>query len=345
MFKKIAPWLVVAACSLGAVTEAQEGPPTPQNPEQMQEEFQAAFDFGLDAIRDKKYKAAVRAFTRCVAIFPERPTAYYNLACCYSLMANKAEAMKWTEEALKRGFDGFEHMVRDTDLDNIRKEPEFIALVERYRKKLIEGRKSQSGALYFGVRGERQALVVFLHGNGQSPADYRAWKGWAERAGVGLLLLPGTDEIRGQRGWGSSAETVVLEDVKAAIKTYGADPARVLAAGFSTGAYQALSLGLRHPSVFRGVIAFSPYYERSELDASLAKAKNLRVFMTTGRDDPVSDSAREGRDAMVEGGLKVVLRRFDGGHALPGKPEQELTAGLRWVCENERPGAGRRRAF
>ena len=61
-----------------------------------------------------------------------------------------------------------------------------------------------------------------------------------------------------------------------------------MVAGFSTGAYYALTLALQHPDLFRGTVAFSPIYDREEMDKLLpgAKEKGFRAYLVAGLTDP-----------------------------------------------------------
>jgi hypothetical protein len=59
--------------------------------------------------------------------------AYYNLACTYSLTNNKEKALNNLEKSIKAGWFKYSHIQRDTDLDNIRKEPGFNTIIEPIR--------------------------------------------------------------------------------------------------------------------------------------------------------------------------------------------------------------------
>lgn len=50
---------------------------------------------------------------------------YYELACLYSLMNKKQEAIQSLEKAINNGFTNFIHMANDDDLDNIKYTKEF----------------------------------------------------------------------------------------------------------------------------------------------------------------------------------------------------------------------------
>jgi len=61
---------------------------------------------------------------------------YYNLACCYSLQNQKKKAIDAFEKAVSYGFSNYSNAKVDTDLDNIRKDKQFIALMDNIRGKI-----------------------------------------------------------------------------------------------------------------------------------------------------------------------------------------------------------------
>ena len=58
----------------------------------------------------------------------ELSNIYYNLSCIYSLLDNKISAINSLKKAIDAGYNNYGHVQHDTDLDNIRKEKEFIVL-------------------------------------------------------------------------------------------------------------------------------------------------------------------------------------------------------------------------
>jgi len=58
----------------------------------------------------------------------ELSNIYYNLSCIYSLLDNKISAINSLKKAIDAGYNNYGHVQLDTDLDNIRKEKEFIVL-------------------------------------------------------------------------------------------------------------------------------------------------------------------------------------------------------------------------
>ena len=58
----------------------------------------------------------------------ELSNIYYNLSCIYSLLDNKISAINSLKKAIDAGYNNYGHVQLDTDLDNIRKEKDFVAL-------------------------------------------------------------------------------------------------------------------------------------------------------------------------------------------------------------------------
>jgi hypothetical protein len=57
------------------------------------------------------------------------------MACLYSLQGMTDESLEWLEKALEKGFDNFDHLETDPDMENAREAPGFKDLVKKYRKK------------------------------------------------------------------------------------------------------------------------------------------------------------------------------------------------------------------
>lgn len=59
---------------------------------------------------------------------------YYNMACAYSVMGDKEEALKCLENCLKQQYNTFAILRSDCEFDSIRQLPEFKALVSKYEE-------------------------------------------------------------------------------------------------------------------------------------------------------------------------------------------------------------------
>jgi hypothetical protein len=57
---------------------------------------------------------------------------YYNMACIESLDKKTKEALENLELSFQKGYADYEHIQKDTDLDNIRNTDEFKQLLKKY---------------------------------------------------------------------------------------------------------------------------------------------------------------------------------------------------------------------
>jgi len=64
-----------------------------------------------------------------VQMKPDNYIALYNLACADSLLNNVPEALQTLEKAIRNGYSDLQHILSDTDLDNIRNSEGFVKLV------------------------------------------------------------------------------------------------------------------------------------------------------------------------------------------------------------------------
>jgi len=100
-----------------------------------EDEAQELFDRALKLHDDQKsYKESIHLFKRIYFQFPKSSvgfTSAYNVACGYSLLGQKEEAIDWLETSIKAGFSKIDHLRKDPDLDNLRNE-------KRYKKLLAD---------------------------------------------------------------------------------------------------------------------------------------------------------------------------------------------------------------
>ena len=89
---------------------------------------------GYKFLKLKDFTNAEIHFLKALEFNKEDPWSSYNLACLYSLLSKKDRALKYFEDALKNGFDDFDHISKDTDIDNIRNEAGFKQLLEKFRQ-------------------------------------------------------------------------------------------------------------------------------------------------------------------------------------------------------------------
>lgn len=98
------------------------------------------------AAKEKNYKEASVQLDSLISYFDNLPTrdqdavspfmgsVFYNNACCLSLLNNKEKALYNFEKAIGYKWNDYAHALRDSDLDNIRNEKEFDALMAELKK-------------------------------------------------------------------------------------------------------------------------------------------------------------------------------------------------------------------
>lgn len=67
---------------------------------------------------------------KLVRLEPEDPTAHYNLACSLCLKGRKADAVKVLRDAIALGYEDFNWMQHDPDLNELSEYPGFRELLD-----------------------------------------------------------------------------------------------------------------------------------------------------------------------------------------------------------------------
>ncbi len=71
------------------------------------------------------YKEGLEIDKKLVQLRPEDSVARYNLACSFSLLKEEEKALEELKKAVLFGYDDFSYILKDTDLENIRKHYKF----------------------------------------------------------------------------------------------------------------------------------------------------------------------------------------------------------------------------
>ena len=77
------------------------------------------------------YEEGLSADREMVALQPQSPLAWYNLACSLSLTGQADEAFAALEKAIGLGYDDAGWMQEDADFEPIRDDPRFARLLAR----------------------------------------------------------------------------------------------------------------------------------------------------------------------------------------------------------------------
>jgi predicted Zn-dependent protease len=80
-----------------------------------------------------KLNDAEKELNDAAARDPKQSLVYYNMGVLRLKQGRTDEALKQFEASFLNGFNYFDEMAKDPDLDAIRNDPRFIALVKKYR--------------------------------------------------------------------------------------------------------------------------------------------------------------------------------------------------------------------
>ena len=79
--------------------------------------------------REGDYDKAIQAYMAIIRQKPDIAGLYYNIACLYAKQNRKTAAMQWLKMGINRGYDNWNLIQTDRDLDNIRHLPEYKDLI------------------------------------------------------------------------------------------------------------------------------------------------------------------------------------------------------------------------
>jgi phospholipase/carboxylesterase len=177
------------------------------------------------------------------------------------------------------------------------------------------------------------ALMVMLHGLGDSIEGYRWFTKAMNLPWLNYLLVNAPDEYYGGFSWFDlddkepgvlrSRELLfnLLNDLRA--KNFPAD--QITLGGFSQGCLMTIDVGLRYPHQLAGLVGISGWvFEMEKLLAEIpATAKQQRLLATHGPFDAVIPIAgvREQVKQLQSVGLNAAWREFPKAHTIYGEEE------------------------
>jgi tetratricopeptide (TPR) repeat protein len=83
--------------------------------------------------RSGRVRDGLEVDRRLVALLPESAIAHYNLACSLSLLGQVDASLEALERAVRLGYRDFDYLERDPDLDNVRRDGRYKAIIKAKR--------------------------------------------------------------------------------------------------------------------------------------------------------------------------------------------------------------------
>ena len=84
-------------------------------------------------MQQKKYNKAAEDLKKAASLDPRDPAVFYNLAALYALQKQLDLALEALDKALDLGFNDYDSLRKDPDLNNLRKHPEFRQILEKHK--------------------------------------------------------------------------------------------------------------------------------------------------------------------------------------------------------------------
>ena len=133
--------------------------------------------------------------------------------------------------------------------------------------------------------------------------------------------------------WGivEQGSHLVLRAIEKARAESAIDESKIILAGFSNGAAQAMIQGLQDPERFAGILSVSGFYDQRV--APVPTGRRLpRFAILNGEHDEEAANNRQGAAALRAAGGKVKLEIYPGlGHAFPPDRDRELESALEFL--------------
>jgi protein O-mannosyl-transferase len=82
--------------------------------------LQALYGLVIVYSNTQEYMRALDVLQKIRKIQPENPEAYYNTACIYAKQGKPDKAIMWLKQSIEKGFDNWDLLNKDPDLDKIR---------------------------------------------------------------------------------------------------------------------------------------------------------------------------------------------------------------------------------
>ncbi|MEK9629543.1 MAG: tetratricopeptide repeat protein, partial [Nitrospinota bacterium] len=86
---------------------------------------EAMINLSTAYMKNSNFETALETLEKGMTLDPKNPHIHYNYACYYSLTGHPEASLEKLKEAIEFGFDQFQQIKTDPDLENLRGSPEF----------------------------------------------------------------------------------------------------------------------------------------------------------------------------------------------------------------------------
>lgn len=282
--------------------------------------------------------------------YPEKAGALYNYTYCARNLAGDSEgALDLMEEAADKGYwSDPEQLAEDEDVANLRSNPRFKKILERYSELARDSRKnSKPGLKIIGPeegkteQSRPTQLILALHGNNQSAEDaIEQWKFMADNGW--LVAIPQSSQISmpGAYVWNDLAVAVpeIREHFEALQERYNIDAERTIVAGFSKGGALAAKVCLEQVIPCRRFVLMGPYLgDLKGIDAmveAFSSGAGKDYILVGEKDSDCIEGAKNLHNMLKEHGVDSRLEIIPKlGHAYPEDFSGRLEKNLDFLLE------------
>jgi translation initiation factor IF-1 len=136
-----------------ASTSAKKPVVKPTKPQKLTpQELRRHHAKGMEYFQKKQYAKALAEFQALVKDNPENGVALYNCACAYALMKDKPNALLMLTKAIESGWVNFRHLEQDSDLDILREEPGYKAILAKKSEYIQAATEKTVGRITEGLK-------------------------------------------------------------------------------------------------------------------------------------------------------------------------------------------------
>ena len=304
--------------------------------------------------RAKQYDSAIIAYHHVAAralplaqdsVWTVLRDAHYNAACCYALTGRRFEAIVYLDSAMEHGFWDVDFMSTDRDLQLLHGDTRFDSLrswIRRLKRSYAERVRAAPTPVrlpHDSSHLRTAPILVALHGASSFPNEaLKYWEQAADSLGC-VLVAPYGLFVKSPRelSFGLNADSVdkVVQLALARIADWlGGGPRTVIIAGTGAGAAMAYSVGMKHPEMFRGVLAVNGYFDAAYCGKFIPDARRhgicvLGVYDSTGASIPSSNIRAEDELRAAQVNVRMMPTR----NPESAKDETMLLNALHWILD------------